>query len=154
MKGFRFRLEPVLTLRRHREETLQVQLAESQRAMDAEVARREAIKFELGRHVERMARQQARGPLDVDGLNRDSAYQVALEQRLARQAEVIARLARQVAEDREAVLKASRDKKAMEKLREALLVAFAREEARKEQKAAEETATSRHVRRQQGREFV
>lgn len=154
MKGFRFRLDPVLTLRRHKEETLQVQLARSQRALEAEVGRLEALKWELKSQAERLASQQTRGPLDMDRLNRGSAYLADLASRIEGQAEAVERCRRVVEQDREAVLQASREKKAMEKLREALLIAFAREEARKEQKGAEEMATTRYVRRQQGREFA
>ncbi|MHB0870616.1 MAG: flagellar export protein FliJ [Chloroflexota bacterium] len=154
MKGFHFRLDPVLTLRRHKEESLQVQLARSQRALEAEVGRLEALRWELKSQAVRLASQQTRGPLDMDQLNRGSAYLAGLESRIEGQSEAVESHRRQVEQDREAVLQASREKKAMEKLREALLIAFAREEVRKEQKGAEEMATTRYVRRQQGRELV
>lgn len=154
MKGFHFRLEPVLTLRRHKLESLQVRLAESQRALDDAVARLEALRQELRMQTERLSRQQGRGPLDVAQLDRDSAYLSGLERRIRSQTQVVEERRRRVEEDMEAVLQASREKKAMEKLREALLMAYAREESRKELKTAEEVATVRHVRRQQSREYV
>ncbi len=150
MKGFQFRLEPVLNLRRHREETLQIQLAESQRTLDREIRRLRDLEAEMSDHTQRLARAQALGPLDIDRLQRESLYLALLERRLEEQRSTVEKQSRRVDEDREAVLQASRERKALEKLREALLLSFAREEARKEQKTAEDLATARHVRRQQG----
>lgn len=148
MKGFRFRLEPVLTLRRHKEDALQVKLAESRRALELEKARRELLEAERLSQLERLATYQAPGPLDLDRLCREVDYRTVIEHRIVEKDEVIEGLAVRVEEDRQAVLAASRDRKALEKLRETMMLSFARELARKEQKAAEEAATIRHVFRQ------
>lgn len=154
MKGFRFRLEPVLTLRRHKEESLQVKLAESRRALETEAACLEALQGEMSLQKDRLASDLARGPLDTDRLHRESVYLGLLERRIQDQAGRVKKLADQVAEDREAVLQASREKKALQRLRETMLLSFAREEARKEQKVAEEMATTRHSRQLLAQENV
>ncbi len=152
MRGFAFRLEPLLSLRRHREQMLQVQLAESQRVMEAETVRLEAIRREIEDQARQSTRHHEKGPLDMEKLNLESSYLAVLERRLESQEALVDKLSRRVAEEREAVLQASREKKALERLRETLLLAFAREEARKELKDAEEVATTQHVRRQREQE--
>jgi len=152
MRGFAFRLEPLLSLRRHREQTLQLQLAQSQRMLEEQNGRLEAIRAEMRNRAGHLAKHHEKGPLDMERLNLEWSYLAVLERRLEEQVVVVDQLARRVAEEREAVLEASKEKKALEKLREALLVAFAREEARREMKDAEEVATTRHVRRSQGQE--
>ncbi len=148
MKGFHFRLDPILTLRRHREETLQIKLAESQRALEHEMSVLQSIRDEIDRQIERSARRQTRGPLDLGMLQQESAYQVALERRQEEHLLRVEECRAKVAEDRTAVLVASREKKALETLRGARLLSFVREEAHKEQKGTEDVATTRYVRQQ------
>ncbi len=147
-------MEPLLALRRHREQTLQVQLAESQRALEEATDRVEAIQAEMSSQAERLAKYQGKGHLDMDRLNLESSYLAVLERKLDDEVALVDRLAQRTAEDREAVLHASREKKALERLRETLLLSFAKEEVRKELKDAEEVATTRHVRRQQEEQGV
>ncbi|HEX2924169.1 MAG TPA: flagellar export protein FliJ [Chloroflexota bacterium] len=148
MKGFRFRLEPVLTLRRHKEDALQCKLADSRRALDSEKVRRDLLECEKRSQLERLASYQAPGLLDLDRLCREVDYRTVLEQRIIEKEQAIDELGARVEEDRQAVLAAARDRKALEKLRETLMVSYAREQGRKEQKNAEEAATIRHVFRQ------
>lgn len=154
MRGFTFRLEPLLSLRRHREQTLQVKLAESQMALDRERSRLQRLREEIRARSASLSRQQGKGSLDMVRVSMESEYLVFLEGLVAQQATLVERLARQVDADREAVLEAAKEKKALERLREVQLVAFARAEARKEMKAAEEVATTRHVRRSRELEEV
>lgn len=154
MRGFHFRLEPLLSLRRHREQTLQVQLAETQRLLEGELERRDAIRGEIVEETGRLAGYHEKGPLDMEKLNLECSYLAVLERQLENQEAVVDKLTRRVTEERAAVLQASREKKVLEKLRESLLLAFAREEARKEMKGAEEAATTQHVRRRQEQEGV
>jgi len=148
MRGFTFSLESVLSLRRHREESLQWQLAETERALEAETARLRELDLEIRSYSRRIAGYQAMGPLDVNGLLLESGYLSELERQRAEQARVVERLAQRVAEAREALVRAARDKRAIETVREVLLLAFMRETARAEQKSADEMATVRHVWRQ------
>lgn len=145
MKGFRFRLESVLTIRRHKEDALQCQLADSRRALELEKARRDLLEAERLSQVERLAGYQTPGSLDLDRLCREVDYQTVLEHRIVEKERLVEDLGVQVEADRQAVLAASRDRKALEKLRETLLLSFAREQSRKEQKASEEAATIRYV---------
>jgi len=154
MRGFTFRLEPLLSLRRHREQTLQLKLAESQRALERERSELQRLREEIRARSASLHQQQGRGPLDMGRVSMESAYLILLEGRVAEQEVLVEKLARQVDGDREAVLEAAKEKKALERLREVQLVAFARAEARKEMKAAEEVATTRHVRRSREQEEV
>ncbi len=148
MKGFRFRLESVLTLRRHVEESLQRSLADSQRVLEIEAAHLDEIERKFRNQIERLSRQDPRGVLDVNWSWLESVYRAALEAQLAEQSDVVGRLAQRVAEEREAVVRASRDKKALERTRQNLLLSFEREIAQKEQKVADEMASNRHTMKQ------
>jgi len=148
VRGFHFRLEPVLTLRRHKEDALQCQLAESQRDLKLEVTRREMQEEEKRSQTERLAGYQLPGALDMDRLCIETNYQTVLEHRIEEKESLIRHMGVRLEEHRQAVLAASRDRKILERLKETLMVSFAREQARKEQKVAEEVATTRHVFRQ------
>ncbi len=147
MRGFHFRLDPLLALRRHKEQTFQLQLAESQRALEEAADRAVALESEIKELSARLAEFQGKGTLDLDRLDLESSYLAILERRLEEQLSLADQLTQRVAQDRESVLQASREKKSLEKLRESLMLAFAREESQKELKGAEEIATSRYVRR-------
>ncbi len=145
MRGFNFRLDSVLKLRRHREESLQRRLADLQRTLDQETARLKSIEDERRIQVERLATQQETGPLDVHSLWLSSSYLMELELRLQHQARLVDALNKDVADAREAVIRASQDKKALETMREGLLQTYEKEATRKEQKVADEVATTRHL---------
>ena len=151
MRGFRFRMETILALRKQREELLQRQLADSQRALAAEEQRLQLIDEALKSQTKSFAELQMPGPLDMGRIRLESVRLAALESELSAQAGRVEREQKRVAEDREALLQASREKKALEKLRETLMLSFLHETARKEQKSLEEAATVRHVLRQMDR---
>lgn len=148
MKGFRFRLQPVLALRRHKEETLRCKLADSERVLGAEIESLRRIDLEIKAQLDSLAERRGPGPLDLDSLSLGSEYLTALERRLDDQAERVGQLSKQVEDYRVAVLQASREKKSLEKLRRIRLEDFTRETNRSEQKVAEEMATTRHLLRQ------
>lgn len=141
-------MEPVLAVRQHREKVLQRQLADSQRLLEAEQVRYQSIDLSLRREIDRFGRRVQPGPLDMDGVCLDSGYLPYLECELEKQGRRVAEQDRRVAENMDALLQASRDRKALEMLRDNMRAAFLREMARKEQNAVEETAMTRHLLRQ------
>ncbi len=148
MKGFHFRLEAVLAVRRHREETVQCELADAQRVLDAEIAGLENISAEMRERVRTSVRGRYLGPVDVSVLAIEDSYQNRLRKRLVAQTARVEQQKQRVSEAREMLLQASRDKKALETYRENALVSFTKETSRKEQRGAEETAGVLHLLRQ------
>mgnify|MGYP005853734915 FL=1 len=141
-------MQPVLALRRHKEETLRRKLADSERVLGAEMENLRRIDLEIKAQLDGIAERRGPGPLDLDGLSLGSEYLTTLERRLDDQAERVGRLSKEVEENRVAVLQASREKKSLERLRRIRLEDFTRETNRSEQKVAEETASTRHLLRQ------
>ena len=154
MKGFRFRLEPVLSLREQREESLQSRLAESTRALERDVARLQQIDREIQRQMVHLAETYGGGALDLDEISRDNSYLHSLEQQRAHQKAVIAERTGQVEADRAAVLQASKEKKTLEKLRENMLGAFSQQVDRRENGATEEIASVRHLLRRRAADLA
>lgn len=150
MKGFRFRLEAVLAVRKHREETLQCELAEAQRVLEAEMAALESITAEMRERALNSVRGRQLGPVDVSVLAVEDSYQELLRKRLVAQTARVEQQKQRVSDAREMLLQASRDKKALETYRENELASFAKEMSRKEQRGAEETAGVLHLLRQVG----
>ena len=145
MKGFHFRLESVLSLRRHKEEMRQTRLAQSLRSLEAEKNRLESIENNLKMGLARLAANVQPGELDIGAIGLESSYLQHMEAELREQRKRVEAWERQVAEDIDALLKASRDRKALEKLKESWKTAFLREATRKEQNGAEEIAMTRYL---------
>ena len=150
MKGFHFRLEAVLAVRKHREEALQCELAEAQRVLDAEIVELGSIAAEIRERARTSIRGRQLGPVDVSVLAVEDSYQDLLRRRLVGQTARVEQQKQRVSEARDMLLQASRDKKALETYRENALVSFAKEMSRKEQRGAEETAGVLHLLRQVG----
>lgn len=127
---------------------LQRQLAESQRLLAAERIRYESIENFLRIGIERFGGTVKPGKLDMGTISLESHYIERMEAELEAQEQRVEDQERRVAEDLEALLQASRDRKILEKLKENMESAFHRELANKDQKRAEELALSRHLLRQ------
>ncbi len=151
MKGFRFRLEPVLAIRRHREEVIQRQLAESQRALEADRQALASTSTALERRVGEFNRRLQPGTLDMELVGLESKYLPFLKTELEDRTYRVQQQQERVAAEIEDLLQASRDKKALEKLEEKLRAGFLSEASRKDQNAAEEMASIRHLLRQAAR---
>jgi flagellar export protein FliJ len=145
MKGFKFRLQPVLAIRGNRLESLQRQLATSTRSLEAEKSVVQQLENEKDSQHRGFGRIGAPGPLDLGVLEVADSYLVSLDRQIVARSKVVEEKSLVVEEEREAVLGASRDKKAMEKLRADALVAFVQEIGRKEQSSAEELASARYL---------
>ncbi len=149
MKGFQFRLESILALRKHREEAMQRELAGAQRALDRELAEMVKIETEIRSRMSARGRNHEPGPIDPGILSLEGSYIELLKRRLAAQRVRVEQQACLVSETRAGLLAASRDKKALETYRDKVMVSFTKEVARKEQATAEETAGVLHLLRRQ-----
>ncbi len=139
---FTFRLDPVLDIRRRREEQVQGELAQAIRAAADQQARAQMADQAVCQAIEnlRLASEQPMQLLElralndeVDRLRRVHAYEVEMASRL----EDIA------AERRDELIQASRDREALDGLRRRAEDAFRREQGRVEQAELDELATRR-----------
>jgi flagellar protein FliJ len=149
VNGFHFRLESVLSLRKRREEALQRDLADALRALDMEVEECDRLEREMKDRARTSARERRPGPVDVVLLSLEGGYLDLLQRRLVAQKSRVEQQEQIVSEVREGLLKASREKKALETYREKVLSSFARDEAHKEQNRAEEAAGVLYLLRQE-----
>lgn len=129
---------------------LQRQLAESQRLLDVERSRYESIETSLRNGLVRFDRKVQPGELDMGTVCLESQYLKQTEIQLEKQKQRVEAQDRRVAEDLNALLQASMDRKALEKLKENMQLTFHRELAQKEQNRSEEAAITRHLLRQMG----
>ena len=110
----KFRLQPVLMLRKHRELQRQRELAlainEEQRRKDA-VLRLAALRRE---HAEHLRRQQKTGPLDMQSVVAHRQYLGLLGREIGFRLQGVAQAERETAQRRATMSEAMRDRKALE----------------------------------------
>lgn len=147
MKGFRFRLGPVLAIRQHREELLQGRFAESQRALESEVARLQGVETEMADGARSLAQRQQPGPLDLSLLSTGNSHMASLEHLLEIQGKRVDEQTTRAAESRSELLRASQERRTLEKLREDLLFSYVRDISSRQQKVADEMAVVQHIQR-------
>lgn len=142
---FTFRLDPVLEIRRRREETVQGELAQAIRAAAEQQERAEAARQAVEAAVEstRMAGGQAMQILELRAMNDEIGR---LRRVAEHEREMVLRM-EEIAEDRRGeLIQASRDREALDGLRRRAEEAFRHEENRREQEVLDELATRRAMR--------
>lgn len=136
---FRFRLQSVLDHRTRREELMQQELAQSLRALGAQqeraVAAERAVELELA-----ALRGLMTGPIELHTLRQKHADLALARARAAHERAAADRLEAVAAERREELVGASRDRKAMDQLRETAHERHRREALRLEGIALDELA--------------
>jgi flagellar export protein FliJ len=146
----RFRLAPVLDLRRRRTEALEQEHAALQRQRAARLAAIDAIRAEMAALLAALQARQAGGRLDLRAIAHLHAYHERLVRRLAGEELALAELAGRCEAKRAELVAAHQDQKAIEKLKEreeARLAAAARTQ---ELRAVDEIATVRFNLRRRG----
>ena len=142
----KFRLEPVLKLRRHREEDRKRDLA---RALAVENRFKDAalhIADLRGQHATRMREGQGAGqPLDIRTLIEHRSYIGLLDREIARQLRCVALAEHETRRRRQHLAAAMVDRKAMEVLRDKVLLAAQREEERRDESEMADLAIRRYV---------
>lgn len=144
--AFRFRLEPVLELRKRREELLQQELAQSLRTFAAQQERVVAAEAALESGIAAM-RARASGSTSLAEL-RASHEEINRLRHLAEyERGVAAQLEAVALERRDALVLASQERESLVSLRSRAQVAHHREEVRRDQVEMDELATRRAARR-------
>ena len=146
MKGFRYRLEPVLGHRRFQEDEAQAALSQAQDAHDNE-RRCLAMLEGQARSVWSRLQHEPGGVIDVDAAQRALVDLSAMAREVAGQ-EARVQAARQEVEEKQAALaRARQERKKLERHREHAHEAFRLEVARAEERAVDDIVCTRHAHR-------
>jgi len=142
---FRFRLETILTQRRHVEETFQKELADARQELAAaQVVLREAKNTR--RQCMRDMRRKQRDRFRADDMLLYYPYLERLKQDIELHLKSVAASERNVARKRQGLLEAVKKRKILDKLKEKQLQAYLKAEAGREQRFADESAAQQHAR--------
>lgn len=148
-KPFRFRLEPVLDLRRRREELLQMELAQALRAFAAQQERAVAAQHALEAGVAAL-RERAAGSASLLDLRSGHEEIGRLRRIMEYEREVAVQMEAVALERREDLVRASQERETLVSLRDRAQREHVAEEARKEQGELDELATRRAARERSG----
>ena len=143
---FRFRLETILTQRRHVEETFQKELADARQELAAAQAVLRETK-DTHRQCMRDMRRKQRDRFRADDMLLYYPYLERLKQDIELHMKRVAAAERNVAQKRQALLEAMKKRKILDKLKEKQLQAHLKAEAGREQRFADESAAQQHARR-------
>jgi len=144
-RPFRFRLDPVLELRRRREELLQGEFAQAVLAVAAQQERAVEAQATVARATDDM-RAQAAGPVALLELRAMDDELSRLRRIVAHEREMVGRMEDLAEERRRELVQASRDREALENLRRRAEDAHRAAEGRREQGELDELATRRAAR--------
>jgi flagellar export protein FliJ len=140
----KFRLQPVLKLRKHREEARKRELAVAL----GEENRRKELALRLARlrqeQLQEVRRAQQAGTLDIRSLIELKAYVGLLDRRIVEQLGLVAEAERETAARREVLVAAMKDRKALEVLERRHVERLRGEEARRETAELDEVGARMH----------
>jgi flagellar FliJ protein len=143
---FHFRLETILTQRRHVEESSQKELTGARQELaGAQAVLREAK--DTRRQCVRDMHRKQRDRFRADDMLLYYPYLERLKQDIELHLKRVAAAERKVAQKRQALLEAMKKRKILDKLKEKQLQAHLKAEAGREQRFADESAAQQHARR-------
>ncbi len=149
MRSFRFSLQRVLNYRGTVEEALLTELAAIRSAYDHELGRLAEFTSARDMFHDMMKRELASG--DPDHIRRAYHYLRELSERVNAQELEVQQLAKRKDSKTVEVVRASKDRKVLERLREYRAAEHKRESLREEQKFLDDVAGTQHRRRKEGR---
>ena len=144
---FRFRLDFLIRLRARREEEAKIRLAKRLASIQELLEEIEATQTLRARLTAELAEKMKTGRLDVALLKLYRDYDQKQARDLSRLSEFLRLSRREEAKERAALIKASVDRKIMEKLKEKKKAEYMAVQADLEQKAMEELAALTRARR-------
>jgi flagellar FliJ protein len=143
---FRFRLETVLTQRRHVEESFQKELAGARQELAAAQAVLREAK-DTQRQCMRDMRRKQKDRFRADDMLLYYPYLERLKLDIELHVKRVAAAERKVAQKRQALIEAMKKRKILEKLKEKQLQAYLKAEAGREQRFTDESAAQQYTRR-------
>jgi len=144
-RRFEFRLERVLGYRRRVEQQAQAELGRLEMAKAQAEEERRALERRSAQAQEEH-RELHRGELDLVGENLQRLFIRELDRRIAAKIDELRRLAESIEEQRAEVVRAARDRRVMEQLRERAYARYLEEQMRLEQRFLDEIGTQAFVR--------
>lgn len=143
---FHFRLETVLTQRRHVEESFQKELADARLELSAAQAVLRETK-DTRRQCTREMRRKQRARFRADDMLLYYPYLERLKQEIELHVKRVAAAERKVAQKRQALLEAMKKRKILDKLKEKQFQTHLKAEAVREQWSTDESAAQQYSRR-------
>ncbi|RMH56217.1 MAG: flagellar export protein FliJ [Candidatus Hydrogenedentota bacterium] len=137
MARFRFRLERVLSVRRHEEDREKLRFAVAVRNLEEARKNLRATREELRRAVEKGAAVAAARPT-IEDLVRDYEYRAALLRREERETKAVEEAQERYEEARRYLIEARKKRRLLERLRERRFEEWREEEIRREQEELDE----------------
>lgn len=142
---FHFRLEAVLTQRRHAEESLQCELSEARQALSAEQAALREAKSARS-HCMRALRAAREERFHTNEVLLYYPYLERLAEAIAKQTRRVSLAERRVTQKRHELIEAMKRRKVLEKLRDKQARAYQHEAAALEQRIHDEAGAQQHRR--------
>ncbi len=146
MKRYKYRLEPMLKLKEHREKEKQREHAEAARKVQEQKEMLVRIDEERGETLKHQRRSLV-GSMSLAELLVCSRYLMKLKKDTLTGRELLRGLEKEADKRREKLVEASKERKIYEKLKEKQIAKFTKEVERLENKAVDETATNGFRRR-------
>jgi len=147
MARFVFRLAPVLRQRERVEEQKKLFLAREQRVLADAEARREMLRTRRERLARELIAEHRK--LDIEGLRLAYAHLEFLAREITAADYHVAACQQAVERAREVLVRATKDRKILDRLQERQLEAFKREELRLEQRELDDDNARRYIRSSQ-----
>jgi flagellar export protein FliJ len=147
MRKFKFRLEPVVSLKRKVEDQRKMDLAVAKRDLEAKESHLVKLHQDKASCESRRDTSGRPGSLDVPGMLLYYAYMEKITDEIADHASRVERSREDVDEKRGLLVKSSSEKKALEKLRAKMKQRHMVEAKRAEQAVLDETASKFHGRK-------
>lgn len=145
---FRFRLEPVLQVRKRTEETLQRELAQRRLDWEAAYSRLRSMEEDRRRYRRELQDKRMRG-MTIAELELYEAYFLRLDDDIARQESRVEKLATAMESKRSELVEAAKKKKILDRLKEKQRQAYSYEEMRQEGRFLDEIAGQNRFRRRE-----
>jgi flagellar export protein FliJ len=142
MKRFQFKFDAVLRVKKMREDEALRALAESQRAYQAEISRKEVLKNELS-HAFQRREQLGSGPVSITAFRTEQDYIVGLKQRLVHSDQSIFRASKNVEKALRSYLIAKKQSRVIETLYDRALAEYRKEKSKFEQKRIDDLVLMR-----------
>ncbi|HAV43547.1 TPA: flagellar export protein FliJ [bacterium] len=146
MPRFKFKLERVFEVRKHKEELLKNELAAVRRDYTHEESIFRELIMEHREHLDQIRKRQTSPDISCEEMLWYYAYLKHLNNRIERQNVRLQELRRKIEEVKERLIKASQERRVLERLRERRLEEFKLEQEKIEQAFLDEIALSMYLR--------
>lgn len=144
---YRFRLEPVLQFRRRLEEVAQMELSKKVREWENELSFLQSLIVEQNRCIHEIKLME-KDSISVEEYRMYKEYTYLLFNRIKEQQKKIESLRGEVEEKRNELIRHSKNRKILEKMKERGRIKYQKDWARKEEKSRDELTTIRFDRYQ------